>query len=219
MNSTPWNPRGLVSLSAFGSTAFRSIPSGSFWRLADAFVEGNESAGPLEAPASGRTLKSSRIKDSPVNGKSANVGPAMSDRRGEREAFLVSSSPDRRSENRSTPPLGEQFFIAAAAVPQSGQRATDCGGHQSEWMSITGISSGDAWKISPSSCASVGGPRAGASGGGWSGSPRCVRILRTGLGSVMNAMSRMSSPYAKIDIFIPVYGSGDHGWSAVGNKC
>ena len=70
--------------------------------------------------------------------------------------------------------------------------------------------------------AGVGGRSTGwrdETGGGWSASPRCVRILRTGLGSVMNAMSRMSSPYAKIDIFIPVYGSGDHGWSAVGNKC
>src|SRR5213595_4276227 len=25
--------------------------------------------------------------------------------------------------------------------------------------------------------------------------------------------------YVKIDIFIPVHGSGDYGWSAVGNKC
>ena len=37
-------------------------------------------------------------------------------------------------------------------------------------------------------------PRAGESGGGSSGSPRCVRILRIGPGSVMNAMSRMSPP-------------------------
>jgi hypothetical protein len=28
-----------------------------------------------------------------------------------------------------------------------------------------------------------------------------------------------TSRYAKIDIFFPVHGNGDHGWSAVGNKC
>jgi len=39
---------------------------------------------------------------------------------------------------------------------------------------------------------SVGGPRAGETGGGSSGSPRCVRIFRIGPGSVMKAMSRMS---------------------------
>ena len=56
-------------------------------------------------------------------------------------------------------------------------------------MSITGSSSGDAWKTSPLSDAwtsspwSVGGPRAGKSGGGSSGSPRCVRIFRIGPGS------------------------------------
>ena len=67
-------------------------------------------------------------------------------------------------------------------------------------MSITGSSSGDAWKTSRSSDAwtswpqSAGGPRAGASGGGSSGSPRCVRIFRIGPGSVMNAMTRMSPP-------------------------
>jgi hypothetical protein len=41
---------------------------------------------------------------------------------------------------------------------------------------------------------SIGGPRAGESGGGSSGSPRCVRIFRIGPGSVMNAISRMSPP-------------------------
>jgi hypothetical protein len=43
---------------------------------------------------------------------------------------------------------------------------------------------------------SVGGPRASDTGGGSSGSPRCVRILRMGLGSVMKAISRMSPPHA-----------------------
>ena len=40
----------------------------------------------------------------------------------------------------------------------------------------------------------VGGPRAGASGGGSRGLPRYVRIFRIGAGSVMKAMSRMSPP-------------------------
>ena len=68
-------------------------------------------------------------------------------------------------------------------------------------MSITGNSSGDAWETSRSSWAwtsspqSVGGPRAGETRGDSSGSPRCVRIFRMGPGSVMNAMSRMSSPH------------------------
>ena len=63
-------------------------------------------------------------------------------------------------------------------------------------MSITGSSSGDAWKTSRSSwtCTnspqSVGGPRAGETGGGASGSPRCARIFRIGPSSVMKAMSR-----------------------------
>ena len=39
-------------------------------------------------------------------------------------------------------------------------------------------------------------PRAGARGGGSSGSPRCVRIFRIGAGSVMKAMRRMSPPHA-----------------------
>jgi hypothetical protein len=42
---------------------------------------------------------------------------------------------------------------------------------------------------------SIGGPRAGETGGGSSGSPRCVRIFRIGPGSVMKAMSRMSPPH------------------------
>ena len=69
-------------------------------------------------------------------------------------------------------------------------------------MSIAGSSSGDAWKTSRSSWTwmsspqSVGGPQAGETGGGSSGSPRCVRICRMGPGSVMNAISRMSPPHA-----------------------
>jgi hypothetical protein len=60
-------------------------------------------------------------------------------------------------------------------------------------MSIAGSSSGAAWKMSrsswtwTSSAQSVGGPRAGDTGGGSSGSPRCVRIFRIGPGSVMKA--------------------------------
>jgi hypothetical protein len=65
-------------------------------------------------------------------------------------------------------------------------------------MSIAGSSSGAAWKMSRSSwiCTSspqsVGGPRAGDTGGGSSGSPRWVRIFRIGPGSVTKAISRMS---------------------------
>ncbi len=43
---------------------------------------------------------------------------------------------------------------------------------------------------------SVGGPRAGDTGGGSTGSPTCARILRMGAGSMMNEMSRMSPPQA-----------------------
>ena len=69
-------------------------------------------------------------------------------------------------------------------------------------MSITGSSSGKAWKNARSSWActsssqSVGGPRAGDTGGGSSGSLKCVRIFRIVPGSVMNAISRMSPPHA-----------------------
>ena len=48
--------------------------------------------------------------------------------------------------------------------------------------------------ICTNSAHSAGGPREGESGGGSSGSPRCVRIFRIGLGSVMKAISRMSPP-------------------------
>ena len=56
-------------------------------------------------------------------------------------------------------------------------------------MSIPGSSSVRPWKMSRSSCTctsspqSVGGPRAEETGGGSSGSPRCVRIFRIGPGS------------------------------------
>ena len=56
-------------------------------------------------------------------------------------------------------------------------------------MSIASSSSIRPWKMSRSSCTctssaqSVGGPRAGDTGGGSSGSPRCARILRMGPGS------------------------------------
>ena len=49
---------------------------------------------------------------------------------------------------------------------------------------------GRKW-TSTSSPQSVDGPRAGETGDGSSGSPRCARIFRIGPGSVMNAMSRM----------------------------
>lgn len=65
-------------------------------------------------------------------------------------------------------------------------------------MSITGSSSGDAWKTSRSPGAwrsspqSVGGPRSAAIGGGSSGPPRWVRISRIGPGSVRPTASRRS---------------------------
>lgn len=74
--------------------------------------------------------------------------------------------------------------------------------HRGPRMSMTGRSSGDAWIASRTSCTCtssvqlVGGPRAGASGGGSRGSPGYVRLFRIGAGSVMKAMSRMSPPQA-----------------------
>ncbi len=73
---------------------------------------------------------------------------------------------------------------------------------QSEWMSVTGSSSGESWTTSrsswtwTSSTQSVGGPRAGETGGGSTSSPTGARILRNGAGSVMNEMRRMSPPQA-----------------------
>ena len=46
------------------------------------------------------------------------------------------------------------------------------------------------------SAQSVGGPRAGDTGGRTSGSPACVRIFRIGSGSVTKAISRISPPHA-----------------------
>ena len=57
-------------------------------------------------------------KDSPVNGTSASVGPAMSDRLGESEAFLGFSSPDQRSINCFKPLLCEPFFTVGAGLPR-----------------------------------------------------------------------------------------------------
>ena len=48
-----------------------------------------------------RRVNEKRKKDSPINGTSTSVEPAMSDRRDEPDLFLGSSSPDRLSENRS----------------------------------------------------------------------------------------------------------------------
>ena len=76
--------------------------------------------------------------DSLANGTSTSVAPAMSDRRGEPEPFLGSSSPERRSINCSKPPLCQQFFTVGAALPESGLRPTDHGNPPSEWMSIAG---------------------------------------------------------------------------------
>jgi len=53
------------------------------------------------------------VKNSPFNGTSASGEPAMSDRRSEIEAVLSSSSPDRRSKNRSKPPLAGSIFHVA----------------------------------------------------------------------------------------------------------
>jgi hypothetical protein len=38
----------------------------------------------------------------------------------------------------------------------------------------------------------------------------------------MLGATRVAQPdiaFAKIDIFFPLHGNGDHGWSAVGTKC
>ena len=48
-----------------------------------------------------RRVNEKRKKDSPINGTSTSVEPAMSDQRDELDLFLGSSSPDRLSENRS----------------------------------------------------------------------------------------------------------------------
>jgi len=67
-------------------------------------------------------------------------------------------------------------------------------------MSITGRTAGDSCASIPSPCdctrspESTGGPRAGATGGGSSGSPTCVRIFRIVSGWVMKLIRRMSPP-------------------------
>ena len=73
---------------------------------------------------SGRTAQANhfaREKDSPVNGTSTTVRPAMSDRlwrTRELDAFLGSSSPDQRRINCSKPPLHEQVFTLNADLPR-----------------------------------------------------------------------------------------------------
>jgi len=68
---------------------------------------------------SGRTAQADhfgREKDSPVNGPSTSVEPAMNDRPGEHEAFLVFPSQDRRIINCSKPPLHERIFTVGVAL-------------------------------------------------------------------------------------------------------
>ena len=62
------------------------------------------------------------LKDNPVKGNSAIVRPAMSDRRGELDAFLGSSSPDQRSINCSKTSLCEQMR-KPSPKPACGRRA------------------------------------------------------------------------------------------------
>ncbi len=94
--------------------------------------------------------------------------------------------------------VGPPFFRPGA----DRLHAYPCEAHQSEWMSITGSSSWEAWTMSrsPWTCTSspqsVGGPRAGETGGGSTGSPMWARMLRIGPGSVMKAVRRMSPPQA-----------------------
>ena len=66
------------------------------------------------------------------------------------------------------------------------------------------------WTSSPQS---VGGPRAGETGGRSSGSPRWVRIFRIAPGSVMNAISRMSPPQSGHSRAIDVGDGG--GWACL----
>ena len=68
------------------------------------------------------TLTHDRIgsgsKDSPVNGTFTSVEAAMSDRPGERDAFLGFLSPDQRSINCSKPPLAGSLLTIGAALPR-----------------------------------------------------------------------------------------------------
>jgi hypothetical protein len=105
-----------------------------------------------------------------------------------------SSVPGVRSGFLETPRTGFLAFFSTRRRPRPSRPfpglrrlASDAG--QRLWMSITGSSSGAAWKNARSSCVctsspqSVGGPRAGDTGGGSSGSPRASRIFRIGPGS------------------------------------
>ena len=60
----------------------------------------------------------------------ASVETAMSDQRGELDAFLGSSSPNQLRTNCSKPALHEQLFTVSAALPDSGLRAVNHGGPQ-----------------------------------------------------------------------------------------
>ena len=70
-----------------------------------------------------------RRKDSPINGTSTIVEPAMSDRLGEHESFLVFSSQDRRSISWSKPLMHEQISPLAQ---QYANRRRPVGVHPSE---------------------------------------------------------------------------------------
>jgi hypothetical protein len=88
-----------------------------------------------------------------------------------------------------------EWIAAAAEAGSWGGGAVAEGAADEEDRSANGTSAsvGRAERIMRSN-SRVGGPRAGESGGGSSGSPRCVRILRIGPGSVMKAINQMSPP-------------------------
>ena len=58
----------------------------------------------------------------------ASVETAMSDQRGELDAFLGYSSSNQLKTNCYKPPLCEQLFTVSAALPESGLRVVNHGG-------------------------------------------------------------------------------------------
>ena len=96
---------------------------------------------------------------------------------------------------RRRPALKPLFSRAVRTVAWDAVRGCGCRCRAAR-LSVPERLPGRKWTCT-SSPQSAGGPRAGETGGGSSGSPRCVRIFRIGPGSVMNAMSRMSPPHPR----------------------
>ena len=137
----------------------------------------------FEFPARAGPWTPRRRKDRSANGTSASVGRAGRIMRSNRRSWSGWMRPDRGGAGPSAPWHG----MPAEAVD------VDVG--QLVYPSPERLP-GRKWTCT-SSPQSVGGPRAGETGGGSSGSPRCGRIFRIGPGSVMNAMSRMSPPHPR----------------------